>query len=97
MKEQYDKYLPIGTVVLLKKAKKRIMITGYGAKTDGNPGKLWDYVGCLYPEGMISSNKNLLFDHENISDVYALGYSDDEQVRFMKFFKESLNVKKDFE
>ena len=29
MNEKFEKYLPIGSVVLMKEAKKRIMITGY--------------------------------------------------------------------
>ena len=45
----YDKYLPIGTVVLLKNATKRLMIVGFCVKGDTDD-KIYDYVGCLYSE-----------------------------------------------
>lgn len=83
MNEQLKKYLPLGSVVLMKEAKKRVMITGYAVKSPESGDKLWDYIGCLWPEGMISSDKNLLFDHENIQQIFAVGYVDPEQKKFM--------------
>ena len=85
--EKDGKYLPIGTVVLLKNAKKRMMITGFCCKDEQNPEKIYDYSGCLYPEGIVSSDRNLLFDHNQIGKIFALGYSDNEE----KEFKERLN------
>lgn len=77
-----EKYLPIGSVVLLKEAKKRVMITGFAAKGKETVDRIFDYMGCLYPEGIISSDKNLLFDHEQIDKIYYLGYSDGEEKEF---------------
>ena len=79
-------YLPIGSVVLLKDAKKRIMITGFYVKEDPNQKKAYDYVGVLYPEGVVRSDKNLVFNHEQIDKVFFVGYSDAEE----KEFKEKL-------
>lgn len=76
-----EKYLPLGTVVLLKEAKKRIMIIGYAAKAEES-NKLYDYIGCLYPEGVVSSDKNLLFNHDKIEKVFHKGYKDDEAIEF---------------
>lgn len=73
-----EKYLPIGSVVLLKDAKKRVMITGFAAKGKETGDKMFDYMGCLYPEGVISSEQNLLFDHEQIDKIFYIGYIDDE-------------------
>lgn len=36
-----DKYLPIGSVILLKEGKKRLMIYGVDQK-ENNTGKVWD-------------------------------------------------------
>ena len=47
-----DKYLPIGSVVLLKEGEKRLMIYGVKQKESGTD-KIWDYVACLFPEGNI--------------------------------------------
>ena len=83
MNQKIEKYLPIGSVVLMKGAKKRVMIIGYAVQTSDTGDKIWDYTGCLWPEGMVSSDKNLLFDHENIGEIFALGYTDETQKRFM--------------
>lgn len=82
-----EKFLPLGSVVLLKNATKRLMITGFYVKTDENGEKTYDYVGCLYPEGVISSKENCVFNHEQIDKIFFIGYSDDEE----KSFKEKLN------
>jgi hypothetical protein len=75
--------LPIGTVVLLKNSAKRVMLIGYcqqdlqtGAKT------VWDYAGCLYPEGYLGPDKTYLFNGSQIDKVYSLGYQDEEQFAF---------------
>lgn len=84
MNEKYKKYLPLGSVVLMNGATKRIMVTGYAATSPESGDRVWDYIGCLWPEGMVTSDKNLLFDHKDINQVYAIGYSDEEQTKFMR-------------
>lgn len=87
-----EKYLPIGSVVLMKGAKKRAMITGYAVKSPESGDKLWDYIGCLYPEGMVTPDKNLLFDHENIDKIFAVGYSDEEQKNFIQLLNKATKL-----
>lgn len=87
---KYEKYLPIGSVVLLKGGQKRMMIVGFCAIGDDNQEKIYDYSGVLYPEGFISSNQAFLFDHEQIDKVYILGYSDDEEKSFKKHLIEMM-------
>ena len=53
-----EKYLPIGTVVMLKGASKRVMVTGFCAIKGNNKNRMWDYTGCMYPEGFLSSKQN---------------------------------------
>ena len=67
--------LPLGSVVLLKDAKKRIMITGFYVKENENSDKIYDYVGVLYPEGVVQSNKNLVFNHSQIDKIYFRGFN----------------------
>lgn len=83
-----EKYLPIGTVVLLKGGKKRAMITGFCSVAQENQDKIYDYSGCVYPEGYLSSNQVCLFDHDQIEKVYFEGFVDDEEIQF----KEKLNT-----
>lgn len=75
-------YLPIGTVVLLKNGKKKIMI--YGRKQLNDKNELFDYVACLYPEGNINDDFNFLFNHEDIEEVVATGFSNEEDKEFVK-------------
>ena len=83
-----EKYLPIGTVVLLKGGKKRAMITGFCSVAQENQDKIYDYSGCVYPEGYLSSNQVCLFDHDQIEKIFFVGFEDDEE----KSFKEKLNT-----
>ena len=82
-----NKYLPIGSVIILKGGKKRVMITGFCAVDNNNVSQVYDYSGCLYPEGVISSDNVLLFNHEQIEKIFHMGLVDDEE----KQFKEELN------
>ena len=54
-------FLPIGSVVMLKNASRAILIIGYTVVEEGKKNKIWDYLGCAYPFGVIGSDKNLLF------------------------------------
>ena len=82
-----EKFLPIGSVVLLKGGKKRAMITGFCSVAQEKPDKIYDYSGCVYPEGYLSSNQVCLFDHDQIDKIFFLGYEDEEE----KAFKDKLN------
>ena len=77
-----EKYLPIGTVVLLKGGRKRAMITGFCSVAQEDPNKIYDYSGCIYPEGYLSSNQVCLFDHDQIEKIYFVGFEDEEETTF---------------
>lgn len=85
-----EKFLPIGTVVMLKGGTKRVMITGFCSMEESKSEKIWDYSGCMYPEGFLSSNQTCLFDHEQIEKIYYLGLIDDEEEEFKKKLNELL-------
>ena len=50
----FEKTLPIGSVVKLQGASQRIMILGYCQYKMGDMNKIYDYVGCPYPQGFLS-------------------------------------------
>lgn len=91
MNNKLGKFLPIGTIVLLKGAKKRLMITGFCSFDEGKKDKAYDYTGCLYPEGIISSKQMALFDHNQIEKVFYLGYQDAEEKNFKQNLINELN------
>lgn len=76
--------LPIGSVVLIGNSKRKVMIVGVCQKGGKNPDAIWDYTGVIFPEGYLDSEKMFLFNREQISHVYALGYQDEEQMEFKK-------------
>lgn len=87
-----EKYLPIGTVIMLKGGTKRIMITGFKAIVKGKEEKVWDYCGCLYPEGCLAGKRVCLFDHKQIEKIYHLGLLDDEEEKELKLKLKSDNT-----
>lgn len=82
------KLLPIGSVVLLQNGVKKVMVTGYMAMDQNNSGKIYDYSGCIYPEGLLSSDQTLLFYHDQIEQVCFEGYQGEEYALFQKQLEE---------
>ncbi len=82
--EENKRFLPIGTVVLLKNGKRELMITSYCVMPNGdvydkngkveNAPKMFEYGACFYPEGMVTSDQLFAFNHEQIEKVCFRGY-----------------------
>lgn len=87
-------FFPIGTVVLLKDSTKKVMITGFFQRAKDEPDILWDYAGCVFPEGFISGDKVFLFNHNQIDRIYMVGYQDEEQFAFHNRLNEIINENK---
>ena len=74
-----SKLLPIGSVIRVKDANKKMMIVGILQRSGD---KVYDYVGVLYPEGYMSEKKLFLFNNDDIVDAFYLGYMDVEHQAF---------------
>ena len=88
-----EKYLPIGTVVLLKDGVKEVMITGLailGGKKETGEAKIWDYAGCPYPEGIISTSQTFGFDHDKIQKICYMGYETEAHRRISDLAKQEV-------
>ncbi len=77
-----EKYLPIGTVVLLEGGTKQVMITGFCAVADSKKDKIFDYRGCPFPEGVMESAGVALFDHSQIREICHIGFENPESIDF---------------
>ena len=88
-----EKYLPIGTIVILKTAKRKLMITGYlpVSTLDGKT-EVYDYSGCLFPDGILNSDELGLFNHDQIEKVFYNGYVNEESSEYLNNMK---NINKD--
>lgn len=75
--------LPLGSVVLLNGGTKKVMIIGYCMKTPDNPDKIYDYCGCIFPEGVLRSDITCVFNHEQIKEICFSGYKNDEASEFL--------------
>lgn len=76
--------LPIGSVVILKGGKKKVMIFGV-KQTDLSTGKEYDYISVVYPEGNMGEEAgHFLFNHDDIEEIYFRGYEDEERDEFIE-------------
>lgn len=78
-----EKLLPVGSVVLLKDATKKLMIIGI-LQVNPTDDKVYDYLGVPYPEGFVGKDNNFLFNHEDVNDVIFEGYNNPERETFMQ-------------
>lgn len=76
-------YLPIGSVVILNNGTKTLMIYGRRQMAKSN-GRIFDYIGCLYPEGNINEQYMYLFNHEDIKEVIFKGYMNEDENKFLE-------------
>lgn len=86
--ENSERFLPIGSVALLKGGTKKVMVTGFCSVAEENQEKIYDYTGCIYPEGYLDFDQICLFDHNQIEKVFYVGYSDEEDKNFKEELKE---------
>ena len=88
----FKELLPIGSVVLLKDATKRLMVYGVG-QTDESENVEYDYIGVMYPEGNMGEGTQFLFNHSDIDVIVFRGYEDEERTGFIQrlegYYKES--------
>lgn len=99
-----ERFLPIGTVLLLKGGKKEVMITSYCIfptqvrKPNGDPvesaPKMYEYGGCVYPEGILDSNMACAFNHNQIEKIVFLGYESEQQKELSKILNGGYEIYK---
>lgn len=66
------------------------MIIGFAQISANDPNKVYDYVGCVFPEGFLGPDQTFLFDSYQIEKIYAVGYQDEEQMSFKVRIDEAL-------
>ena len=94
VEEEKQELYPIGTVVMLRGGQKRLMIVGFDPLNEERTNKAYDYIGCLFPEGILATDKIAMFNHNQIEKVYHEGLLDEEEKEFkerLADFFDSLN------
>lgn len=74
--------LPIGSVVLLRGAKKKLMIYGV-RQTSAETKKEYDYIAVMYPEGNVGGKSQVMFNHEDIEEIFYQGFENEERMEFL--------------
>lgn len=81
----------IGSIVYLKEGSQKLMIINRGPIVEIESQKyLFDYSACKYPVGVVE-DQIYYFNEENIDNVIFEGYSDQDETRFQKLFKEMMD------
>lgn len=103
--EDNRRFLPIGSVVMLNGGKKEVMITSYcifptnvqvkDGETSENPKKMYEYGGCIYPEGILDSNVSCAFNHNQIADILYVGYQTDRQNKLSQILNNGYEMYKE--
>ena len=99
--EKIEKFLPIGTVVMLKGGTKPIMITSFcifpTGKVYDRYGEVnkeglhsFDYGAVFYPEGYLSSDRTFGFKHNQIAKVLFKGYQTEKHNAYSKGLNEMM-------
>lgn len=70
-----EKFLPIGSICTIKASNRKVMIMGYFALDYAEKVKLYDYKGCVYPEGTLGATR-ICFNHSDILSIEYMGYVD---------------------
>ncbi len=83
-----DKYLPIGSVVILENGDQPIMI--YARAVVVETGETKDYSAVLYPQGYLGDEYLFSFNHESIEKVLFLGYVSEEEVKVNDYLIENV-------
>lgn len=78
MEKEKIQYLPLGSVVIIKGAVRKVVIIARGLITViEEEAKYFDYGGCIYPEGMVG-DQILYFNHQDIHKVLHEGFHDED-------------------
>lgn len=86
----YKNLLPIGSVVRLKGVERNLMICGRVVTRSGAD-KVYDYVACLYPEGLMDVDNLYFFNREVVTECLHEGYKSKEENDFSNNVLGSLN------
>ena len=77
--KMYKDLLPIGSVVKLAGGERYVMIIGRIVVAEGSD-DIFDYVGCVYPEGVCGGEDMLFFNRDAVDSLYFVGFQDEQEL-----------------
>ena len=85
----YQDLLPNGSIVKLSSGERYLMICGRVVVSDGSD-RIYDYTGCLYPEGLSQPDGMYFFDRDAIERILFIGFQDEEELAYLEEVLEQL-------
>ena len=79
----YKNMLPIGSVVRIEGAVRKLMVIGRIATTEDED-MIYDYIGTPYPEGVSASDEMFFFNRDQIEELFFIGFQDPEALAFQR-------------
>lgn len=89
------RFLPIGSIVMLKGGSKEAMITSYCVISKEKGNTLYEYGGCTYPEGILDASVTLVFNHDQIDKIVFMGYETEDQKRYSEILDKNYDAVKE--
>ena len=83
--------LPIGSVVKLHNSDLRFMILSSCVVMESDQNKIYDYCSCYFPDGFEDPDNLIMFNQDDIEDVFCVGYISPEGEEYRK--NEEKNLK----
>ncbi len=87
MKKKIKNFLPIGSVVRIKKPDSVLVVYSYlnrAASPEDNQVRQYDYIGIPYPSGYLDDRFMIPFQSEDITEVIHRGYEDESRQVFLE-------------
>lgn len=89
-----DKFLPIGTTVMLKGGQTPLTIISYCVFPKTNKEEIYEYGGCPYPQGVLDPDTVHAFNHEQIENILYMGYETEESNELSRILNGGLEIYK---
>lgn len=88
-KEALRNILPLGSVITLKKGRKKLMIIGR-IQEERSSGILYDYAAVLYPEGILDASELYMFQGRTLTASIMSGCRRKRNSPFAAIWNKSL-------
>lgn len=77
------RFLPLGTVLKLdQESAEKIMIVSRMVRKVNEDDKMWDYCGCLVPQGINNQAELKFFNHSDIRQLLFIGFQDEDELKY---------------
>lgn len=87
--------LPIGSIVRIDKApQQQLQIAGLGQVKSSNR-EVYDYSAVLFPQGYYDGSHMIMLNNEDIVQIDAYGYIDDESIEYTQYIENVVAMLRD--